>query len=141
RLHAGRARQPQRRVLHLRDDLLPLPGGPRARRTRLARRGMKRPGLLLGLHGLAVAGILGCLVALAARHPWRLDLTPDRRFTLTAHTRAVLAALPLPVSITYFYAADDQVTRREVEALLRLYADASARVRVHSRDLDRSPGE
>jgi ABC-type uncharacterized transport system involved in gliding motility auxiliary subunit len=102
---------------------------------------MKRAGVLLALQVVAVAVILACLVAITARHPWRLDLTPDRRFTLTAHTRAVLAALPFPVSITYFYAADDQVTRREVEALLRLYADASARVRVHSRDLDRSPGE
>jgi len=102
---------------------------------------MKRPGLLLGLQVVAVAGILACLVALVARHPWRLDLTPDRRFTLTAHTRTVLAALPFPVTLTYFYAADDQVTRRETEALLRLYADASPRLQVHSRDLDRSPGE
>jgi ABC-type uncharacterized transport system involved in gliding motility auxiliary subunit len=102
---------------------------------------VKRPGVLLGLQVFAVAGILACTLALAARHPWRWDLTPDQRFTLTAHTRAVLAALPFPVSVTYFYAADDQVTRREVEALLRLYADASPRLRVESRDLDRSPGE
>lgn len=102
---------------------------------------MRRPALLFGLQVLAVAGILGCTFVLAARHPWRLDLTPDRRFTLTAHTRAVLAGLPFPVSATYFYAADDQVTRREVEVLLRLYADASPRFRAHARDLDRSPGE
>lgn len=86
---------------------------------------MKRPSVLLVVQVLAVAGILGCLVAIAARHPWRADLTPDRRFTLTAHTRSVLAALPFPVTVTYFYAADDQVTRREVEALLRLYAALS----------------
>jgi ABC-type uncharacterized transport system involved in gliding motility auxiliary subunit len=97
--------------------------------------------VLLGLQVLAVAGILGCVLALAVRHPWRLDLTPDRRFTLTAHTRAVLAALPFPVSVTYFYAADDQVTRRDVDELLRLYADASPRLTVQARDLDRSPGE
>ena len=102
---------------------------------------MRRPGVLLGLQVLAVAGILVCTLALAARHPWRVDLTPDRRFTLTQHTRAVLDALPFAVSVTYFYAADDQVTRREVEALLQLYADASPRLDVHVRDLDRSPGE
>jgi ABC-type uncharacterized transport system involved in gliding motility auxiliary subunit len=102
---------------------------------------VRRPGVLLGLQVLAVAGILVCTLVLAARHPWRIDLTPDRRFTLTSHTRAVLDALPFPVSLTYFYAADDQVTRREVEALLRLYADAAPRLSVHVRDLDRNPGE
>jgi hypothetical protein len=107
----------------------------------MARHRVKRPGVLLGLQVLAVAGILACLVTIAARHPWRVDLTPDRHFTLTAHTRAVLAGLPFPVSVTYFYAADDQVTRREVEALLRLYADAAPQLRVRARDLDRSPGE
>ncbi|HWP67204.1 MAG TPA: GldG family protein [Candidatus Limnocylindria bacterium] len=102
---------------------------------------MRRPGLLLALQVVAVAGIIGCVVAIAARHPWRLDLTPEHRFTLSAHTRAVLAALPFPVQITYFYSADDQTTRREVTTLLALYADASPRLRVRSRDLDRSPGE
>jgi ABC-type uncharacterized transport system involved in gliding motility auxiliary subunit len=102
---------------------------------------MRHPRLLLALQIVAVAGILACVLALAARHPWRLDLTPDQRFTLTAHSRAVLSALRFPVSVTYFYAADDQVTRRDVDALLRLYAEASPRLHVQSRDLDRSPGE
>jgi ABC-type uncharacterized transport system involved in gliding motility auxiliary subunit len=102
---------------------------------------VSRPRLLLAVQVAAVAGILACCLVLAARHPWRLDLTPDRRFTLSAHTRAVLATLPFPVTATYFYGAHDQVTRREVEALLRLYADASPRLRVRVRDLDRNPGE
>jgi ABC-type uncharacterized transport system involved in gliding motility auxiliary subunit len=97
--------------------------------------------VLLAVQLVAVLGILGCLLTVAVRHPWRLDLTPDRRFTLTAHTRAVLDALPFPVLATYFYGADDPVARRDVEALLRLYADASPRFTVALRDLDRSPGE
>jgi ABC-type uncharacterized transport system involved in gliding motility auxiliary subunit len=102
---------------------------------------VKRPGLLLAAQIAAVAGLLACAGVLASRHPWRLDLTPERRFTLAAHTRAVLAGLPFPVEVTYFFAGDDPVARREVEALLRLYADAAPRVRVRSLDLDRSPGE
>ena len=39
---------------------------------------MRRPGLLLGLQILAVGGILACTFALAARHPWRLDLKIGR---------------------------------------------------------------
>jgi len=102
---------------------------------------VNRPRLLLAVQVTTVAAILACVGVLAARHPWRLDLTPDRRFTLTAHTRTVLTSLPFPIVATYFYGAHDQVARREVEALLRLYAGVSPRLTVRMRDLDRNPGE
>jgi ABC-type uncharacterized transport system involved in gliding motility auxiliary subunit len=102
---------------------------------------VKHPRLLLAVQVATIAAILACVGVLAARHPWRVDLTPDRRFTLTAYTRSVLASLPFPIVATYFYGAHDQVARREVEALLRLYADGSPRLTVRMRDLDRNPGE
>lgn len=102
---------------------------------------MRHPRLLLAVQVVTVAGILVCCGLLAARHPWRVDLTPDRRFTLTAHTRAVLGSLPFPVVATYFYGAHDQIARRDAEALLRLYGDVSPRLQVRLRDLDRNPGE
>jgi hypothetical protein len=96
-----------------------------------------RPAVLAGVQIATVGAILGCCLVWAARHPWRLDVTPDRRFTLSTHTRGVLAGLPAPVTATYFYNAHDQVTRRDAEALLRFYADASPRFRARSLDLDR----
>ena len=71
---------------------------------------MKHPLLHTVLQTLLLAAILGCLVLLMARHPWRVDMTPDRRFTLSAHTHEVLDRLfasfyeailhdrPLPIS-------------------------------------------
>src|SRR5207244_3048409 len=77
RLRAGRDRQPRRGLPARLRGALPLPGAPLARRARLARPLMRRPALLLGVQVAAVTAILGCLVAIAALHPRRLDLTPE----------------------------------------------------------------
>ena len=101
---------------------------------------MSRPGVLLAVQTATVAAILACLLAIAARHPWRLDLTPDRRFTLSPHTLEVLARLPGPVRITAFTSTQEDAHRRDIADLLALYRDAYPRLEVRLLDLDRNPG-
>jgi len=99
-----------------------------------------RPALLLGIQIATVTAILGCLVALAALHPRRLDLTPERRFTLSPYTRDLLSQLDHDVRVTVFYSSQAGALRREMADLLDLYTEAQPRVSVRYLDLDRSPG-
>lgn len=101
---------------------------------------MRRAPILLGVQTALVAGILTCVVLIAHRHPWRLDCTPEQRFTLSPHTRDVLARLQDDVTITAFYSSQEQGMREDMAQLLALYREASPRVQVHLLDLDRSPG-
>jgi ABC-type uncharacterized transport system involved in gliding motility auxiliary subunit len=101
---------------------------------------VSRPAVLLGIQIAAVAAILGCLVALASLHPRRLDLTPERRFTLSPHTREVLGRLTQDVRITLFYSSQTPAQRHEMADLLALYSEAQPRISVQLLDLDRSPG-
>jgi hypothetical protein len=100
----------------------------------------RRPPVLLAVQVAAVIGILACLVALATLHPWRLDLTPERRFTLSPYTREVLGRLRDGVRVTVFYSSQAAVPRHEMQELLALYHEAEPRIRLRFLDLDRSPG-
>jgi len=51
---------------------------------------------------LVVLGILGGVNYLANRHPKRVDLTENQRYSLSDQTRKVLAGLEDEVNITYF---------------------------------------
>jgi ABC-type uncharacterized transport system involved in gliding motility auxiliary subunit len=101
---------------------------------------VNRPALLAAVQVAAVAAILACLMTLAALHPWRLDLTPERRFTLSPYTREILAKLDRDVRITAFYSSQGVAIRHEMEDLLALYRDAQPRIEVRLLDLDRNPG-
>jgi len=101
-----------------------------------------RPALLVALQTAVVAAILACVLLLAARAPWRLDLTPERRFTISPHTREVLRRLAGKgrIAITAFYSGQEAAIRREMADLLALYRDAAPWLEVRLLDLDRSPG-
>jgi hypothetical protein len=102
---------------------------------------VRRPAVLVAVQTATVAAILACALALAAHHPWRLDLTPDRRFTLSPHTIEVLARLPGRVRVTAFTSSQEDAHRRDIADLLALYRDAYPRLDVRLLDLDRNPGE
>ena len=70
----------------------------------------RRPAALLGVQVAIVTAILGCLLALAALHPKRLDLTPERRFTLSSYTREILGRLSGDVRVTLFYSSQAGAT-------------------------------
>ena len=129
RLRAGRDRQPRRR--------LPRSRSRRSSSSWRSARSARAPGGASDepparssspSRSSAVTAILGCLVALAALHPWRLDLTPERRFTLSPHTREVLARLDDDVHVTVFYSSQEGAIRREMADLLALYHDAQPRI-------------
>lgn len=101
---------------------------------------MRHPLLHAVVQTLLFAAVLACLVLVVARHPWRLDLTPERRFTLSPHTHEVLDRLRGPVDVTLFYSSQEGELRREMAGLLALYDDASSNLRVRLLDLDRNPG-
>lgn len=101
---------------------------------------IRRPRLHLAVQTVAVIGILACAVALATLHPRRLDLTPERRFTLSPYTREILGRLGDDVRVTVFYSSQAGAMRREMGDLLTLYREAQPRVRVRFLDLDRNPG-
>ena len=101
---------------------------------------MRREPILLATQLVLVSGILACVVLIAHRHPFRIDLTPEKRFTLSPHSKDVLARLQHDVTITAFYSSQDTGMRQDLADLLSLYADASPRVTTRLLDLDRSPG-
>jgi ABC-type uncharacterized transport system involved in gliding motility auxiliary subunit len=69
---------------------------------------------------------------------WRLDLTPDRRYTLSDHARRILADLPVDVRILAFLRAQDP-RNPFVQDLLRQVAAQTPRVRVEQLDVNRNP--
>jgi len=92
--------------------------------------------LLASLTGLA--GMLAMLQVLAAHANWRLDLTPEKRFTLSEHSRRLLAGLDHDVQVIAFLRADDP-RNREVADLLERVRAASQRVRFSLVDVNRNP--
>jgi ABC-type uncharacterized transport system involved in gliding motility auxiliary subunit len=100
-----------------------------------------RPVVLLAAQVVSALVIVASLLALASRHFVRLDLTPERSLTLSAHTRQALARLEAPVTATAFTSAQSQGIRRDLEDLLALYRDQQPLVAPRVLDLDRSPGE
>jgi ABC-type uncharacterized transport system involved in gliding motility auxiliary subunit len=95
--------------------------------------------------GLAtLAGTAGCAVALVfaqllvARPGWRLDLSPEQHFVLSAHARQILAALDRPVEIIGFLRADDP-RNREIEDLLARVRAASPQISTRQVDVNRNP--
>jgi len=81
-----------------------------------------------GLNALVmIALILGVIVmveAVSYRHNWRLDLTENKRNSLSAQTIQVVRGLAVPVKATAFF-RPDQPGKRTAEDLLKQYAARS----------------
>jgi ABC-type uncharacterized transport system involved in gliding motility auxiliary subunit len=90
---------------------------------------------------VATAGLAGSLLmaqVILSHHNWRLDLTPEKRFTLSEHAQKVLAGLDRNVQIIAFLRSDD-ARNSEVEDLLRRLHNASHHVRYDVVDVNRNP--
>jgi hypothetical protein len=101
-------------------------------------RGMLRSGGLAAGQAAAVLVALGALAILAARHPWRIDLTEDRHNVLRPETLDVLSRIPAgadPVDImvvTSLALAPDRDARQAelmFRPLVEKLAQGSQRVR------------
>jgi len=69
---------------------------------------------------------------------WRLDLTPERRYTLSEHARQVLGGLDREVRVLAFLRSQDS-RNPMIEDLLRQVRAVGPRLRVDTVDVNRSP--
>jgi ABC-type uncharacterized transport system involved in gliding motility auxiliary subunit len=86
----------------------------------------------------ALAGIFLLGQSLLDVRGWRLDLTPERRYTLSPHARQVLGGLDRDVRILAFVRSQDPRNAR-IDDLLRQVRTVAARVRVDVVDVNRNP--
>jgi len=100
-------------------------------------RGARRlPPLIVG-----TVGLIGCaalVLLLAYRHTLRVDLTPERAYTLSPHAQRILGGLDRDVHVTVFVRSADPRTPFLKDLLWRV-TNASRRVRYDFVDLNRSP--
>ncbi len=89
-------------VLGLVMTITAFTGAYRSEKSEGSRR-TARYGIGAGLSVVAVAAILILLQTLAYRHTSTIDLTSNRRFSLSPQTGKVLGALETPVHLTAFY--------------------------------------
>jgi ABC-type uncharacterized transport system involved in gliding motility auxiliary subunit len=88
---------------------------------------------------LLVVGVIGVVEALSYRHNARLDLTENRRHSLSPQTIQILQGLKTPVTAIAFYRSD-QPGKRVVEDLFKQYTrHAGDRFSWKSVDPDREP--
>ncbi len=66
----------------------------------------------IALYTLGVVGMLSALAYLSVLFPMRLDMTTERRYSLSEQTKQMLRRLEKPVRITFFY---DPMMRETVE--------------------------
>jgi ABC-type uncharacterized transport system involved in gliding motility auxiliary subunit len=86
-------------------------------------------------------GILGCagvVLALTYRHNVRVDLTPERSYTLSTHAKKILDGLDRDVRITAFVRSGDPRTPSMKDLLWRVGA-RTPRVAYEFVDMNRSP--
>src|SRR5262249_59297739 len=72
------------------------------------------------------------------RYDWRLDLTPERRYTLSAHAESVLHTLTSDVRILAFLRSQDP-RNPLIRDLLHQLELRSPHIRVETLDVNRSP--
>jgi len=86
----------------------------------------------------ALVGIFLLGQAVLDARAWRVDLSPEKRYTLSAHAETVLAELPADVRILAFLRSQDP-RNPLIRDMLRRVEAKSARVRVDEVDVNRSP--
>jgi ABC-type uncharacterized transport system involved in gliding motility auxiliary subunit len=98
-----------------------------------------RFGTNLVIAAVAVLGIIAVVEAISLRHSYRLDLTANKRYSLSPQSRQLLAELPQPVKATAFY-QDTQTGREAAKDLLEQYAYYGKQFTYEFIDPDRNPG-
>jgi ABC-type uncharacterized transport system involved in gliding motility auxiliary subunit len=94
--------------------------------------------ILLVVATSGLAGSLGMAQVLLARHNWRLDLTPEKQYTLSPYARQVLQELDRDVEVIAFLRSDDERNAEIVDLLTRAH-NASRRLRYSVVDVNRNP--
>jgi hypothetical protein len=92
--------------------------------------------LVVGTLGLFGCGIL--ILLSTYRHNVRVDLSPQRSYTLSSHAKKILADLPRDVHMTVFVRSEDPRTPQLKDLLWRITHE-TPRVTYEFVDLNRSP--
>jgi hypothetical protein len=87
---------------------------------------------------VGLVGSLSMAQVILSHHNWRIDLTPEKRFTLSDHARTLLAGLDRDVEVIAFLRSDD-ARNREIEDLLQRVHNVSPHVRYSVVDVNRNP--
>ena len=90
----------------------------------------------LSLMVFFVAGSLVLVNYIAFRHNHRIDLTPEKLYTLSEQTVQVLGKLASPLRVTVFYR---QQERQELKDVLELFSRASDKFTYELLDLEKNP--
>ena len=99
-----------------------------------------RYGLNVALMVLLVIALITLVEAVSYRHNWRLDLTENRRHSLSPQTRKLLQGLKVEIQATAFM-RPDQPQKRAAEDLFKQYASFSGgKFSWQIVDPDRNPG-
>jgi ABC-type uncharacterized transport system involved in gliding motility auxiliary subunit len=88
---------------------------------------------------VAVLGIIAFVEAISLRRSYRLDLTANKRYSLSAQSQQLLAQLPQAVKATAFY-QETQAGRETAKDLLEQYAYYGQQFTYEFIDPDRNPG-
>jgi ABC-type uncharacterized transport system involved in gliding motility auxiliary subunit len=83
-----------------------------------------RYGLNAAVLVLLIVGVIALVEAVSYRHSYRVDLTENKRWSLSPQTIKVVRELPVPVKAVAFF-RPDQPGKRAAEDLLRQYATRS----------------
>jgi ABC-type uncharacterized transport system involved in gliding motility auxiliary subunit len=107
-------------------------------KDRIAGRGTQRflEGANFAVYTIVIIALIGLCNWFVGRHDRRWDLTPNKKYSLSAQTRKLLKDLNRDVSIYVFDRERSFGERRDV---LGMYATASHRVAVQYVDPDRQP--
>lgn len=107
---------------------------------------MARPALTAGAQWRRILATLPAFVAIfflgqaiLDRYGWRLDLTPEQRYTLSEHGKRALQLLDRPVRVLAFLRSQDP-RNPAIEDLLRQVQGVAPRIQVERFDINRSPG-
>ena len=90
----------------------------------------------LSLMVFFVSGSLVLVNYIALRHTVRIDLTPEKRYTLSEQTVQVLGKLVDPLRVTVFYR---QQEKQEIKDVLELFSRASDKFTYELLDLEKNP--
>ncbi len=90
------------------------------------------------LRTLIFTAILVFVVLIVQNHPWRVDLTESKAFTLTDQTQKILKSIKVPVTVKAFY---QEATRDKIKAkdLLDTYKYYCPKLKYEFIDPDRHP--
>jgi hypothetical protein len=102
---------------------------------------MRRGGARILPLVIGTIGLVACsaaILVLTYRHNVRIDLTPQRNYTLSTHAKKILTELPRDVQLTVFVRSEDPRTPQLKDLLWRITQE-TPRVTYEIVDLNRSP--